>query len=147
MSEVSAAVGSLGGRKATCQSHLACGNVLSLPVSHHVFRVQTLVAPAGPSMGKGRYGVVVRRGNRRALAYPPWWGVDERRLLGAPDGSPSSPFVSVYRAFCFSFTGAVGVHGGHFPLLHHTNKPCKALSLSACMCCLCVTGVGEVSPA
>lgn len=100
-----------------------------------------------PAMGKGRCGVVVRRGNRRALAYPLGWGTGERRLLGAPDGSwpplaasrLSYPFTEF---LAFLLTGAMGA-------IFHSPPYQQSLSLCVYVCAVCASlaPVCEVPPA
>lgn len=71
--------GSFGGEKfeeeEKKESHLSESHpcLRKRAVSHHVFRVSSdhRLPTAGPSTGKDRCGVVVHRGNRRALAYSP----------------------------------------------------------------------------
>lgn len=164
MSEVSATVGSLegGGGKPLVNWSYPC--VRKRAVSHHVFRVWNIIVSPSCSLPPGRdgrcagqmrrCGVVVRRGNRRALAYPPRWGADERRLLGAPDGSPLqlqalSPFrlPSSLLLFHGGHGGSHGLGGGPFSILHCTNKPFShCVSCSVCVVCASLASVRSRPP-
>lgn len=135
-------------KKPTCHIH-PC--MRKRAVSHHVFRrVQTCpLLSAGPAMGKGRCGVVVRRGNRRALAYPPRWGA----LMNAASSvlpmvrfplADSKPLLSAYRVFSFFAFLLTGAMGAIFHSPPVTTKP-SMCAVRVCVCCLCIAGAGVKS--
>lgn len=134
---------------------------LEKPTCHPPLRAETCCQPPcvqassdmsspvrRPVAGRAsRCGEVVRRGNRRALAYPPRWGADVRRLLGAPDGSFTPCSFRALLSFPLTefLLVAHGGHGGHFPF---STVPA---SLSPCWCTyVCVVcaplDAGQVSP-
>lgn len=138
----------LGGGK---KSHLSGSHpcLRKRAVSHHVFRVQTIV-----SLPPGR---------RWARADAVWWsaaGTGERSpnlldgaLMNAafsvlpmvpPCSFKALSLVPVCRVFASRARGSKGPWGP-FSLLHHTSEPCKARFWVHVVCCLCIAGLSVKS--